>query len=196
MTLVWTVIIVLAVVVILLTVTVVALGREVGLLARRFPPAPALDAQDGPELGQAPMPIEATTMAGKPVVLTGAGDNSKVLLFVSTTCQACRDLMADMPGVVRDWPEETFIVVVSGTRGEVKKIEPKLAGLDVVWDERGRVSRQLGIAGLPLALLLDPGGRVVARGVTNNREMVSSLLQGRIRVVPADVWVDEAMDQP
>jgi methylamine dehydrogenase accessory protein MauD len=195
-TLVWTVIIVLAVVVILLAVTVVALGREIGLLARRLPPAPALDAQDGPELGVAPMLIEATTMAGKPVILTGADSDPKVLLFVSTTCQACRELIADVPGILRDWPGETFIVVVSGTRGEVKKVEPRLAGLDVVWDERSRISERLGISGLPLTLLLDPGGRVVARGVTNNREMVSSLLQGRIRVLPADVWVEETVEQP
>jgi len=191
-TLVWTVIVLLAVVVILLAVTVVALGREVGILARRFPAAPALDAQDGPEVGEVPLPIEAPTLAGSPTMLTGAGSNSRVLLFVSTTCQACRELIADMQGISRDWPEESFIVVISGSRAEIRKAQSRLADFDVVWDERGRVSRRLSISGLPFALLLDPDGKVVARGVTNNREMVSSLLQGRIRQLPADVWVDRA----
>ncbi len=191
MTLVWTVLGVLSVVVILLTVTVVALAREVGMLARRFPPAPALDAQDGPDVGEVPLPSEAMTLEGKSVTLTGADSDSRVLLFVSTGCRSCRELIGDMAAIRRDWPEQRLITVISGPRAEVRHEEPRLAGIDVVWDESGRIPSRLGIVGSPFALFLDADGTVVARGVANNREMVSSLLGGRLRKLPADVWVDE-----
>jgi methylamine dehydrogenase accessory protein MauD len=192
MTLVWTVVILLAVVVSLLAFAVVALAREIGLLARRLPPAPALDAQDGPEVGDIPQMLEATTSAGVPVLLTGAGGDPRVLLFISPTCQSCRELIADMTAITRDWPEERFIAVVSGPRSQVGKVQPQLAGVDVVLDERGRISDHLSISGQPFALVLDADGQVLARGVTNNREMISSLLEGRVRMLPADVWVDQA----
>lgn len=192
MSLVWTALVVLSTVVIILAVTVVALAREVGLLSRRLPPAPALDAQQGPEVGDTPAQIEATTLGGERVVLTGPSSDSRVLLFVSTRCQPCRELIADMRRLCKDWPTQHFVAVVSGSRAEVRAVEAQLAGIDVVWDERDRVSRNLSIEGQPFALLLEASGRVAARGVTNNREMVSSLLDGRVRALPADVWIRES----
>lgn len=195
MSLIWiTVIVVMAVVVIILAIAMLALAREVGLLSRRLPPAPALDAEQGPQVGDVPPLVEATTLSGKHVVLTGPGVHRRVLLFVSTRCQPCRELIADMPGIRKDWPTEHLIAVVSGSRLEVEAIERQLGGADIVWDERSRVSDRLGIEGLPFGLRLESSGRVAARGVTNNREMVSSLLDGRIRRMPADSWIEPQVE--
>jgi methylamine dehydrogenase accessory protein MauD len=192
MSVIWTAVIVtIAVVVIILAVTVVALAREVGLLARRLPPAPALDAQQGPEVGDIPPLVEAMTLNGKQVTLTGLGGDSRMLLFVSTRCQPCRELISDMAGIRKDWPTQHLIAVVSGSRSEVNAIERQFAGADIVWDEQGRVSRHLSIEGLPFGLVIESSGRIAARGVTNNREMVASLLDGRVRGVPADAWIEQ-----
>src|SRR5207247_1611308 len=47
---------------------------------------------EGPPLGEAPQPMEASDLDGRPVVVGGPG-REQLLLFVSPGCPVCRDVL-------------------------------------------------------------------------------------------------------
>lgn len=193
MTLIWLVVVVLAVIVSIEGLAIVALAREVGLMSRRLPPAPALDAGDGPGIGEILPIVTVKTITGQERTLTGPQPERQILLFLSSRCKPCLELIGELPGIRLDWPTERVLPVVSGPRDELLAIGDQLGSADsFAWDEFGRAAEALGVRGSPFALVTDRTGRVEARGVVNTREMVSSLLTGQVREGHPGMWVAES----
>lgn len=172
-------------------VAILALAREIGLLTRRLPPAPALKSDEGPGVGN-PLPpfdmIEVATGAARPIE-SGFG-RSAVLLFLSSRCKPCIALLNDLEAVAGDWPEIELVPIMSSpSRGEAKAAYEQSTYRGPLFVDRGAAMGAVGVTRTPHALLVSADGVVEAQGVVNNREMVGSLIEGRLRQQTAD-WAD------
>jgi thiol-disulfide isomerase/thioredoxin len=183
MTALWIAIAFLAVLSLAEAVAIVALARELGLLALRLPPAPALESGDGPAIGD-PLPSVAITPlhSGEQRVLQGPSLRPTVLLFLSSGCASCRDLLAELRAVEMDWPDYEFLPIISGPRNAVAAMVRKCGYSGLVYRDGGEAMQQAGVGVTPTALVVGTDGLVTAQGVVNSREMVSSLLSGRVHV--------------
>lgn len=179
----WVVVAALTVLSLAEAVAIVALAREVGLLAARLPPVPALESGDGPPIGSALPPLAAAALDGGGAVrLDGPTDRRRVLLFLSAQCATCDTVLTELPAVEQDWPDHEFVPIVSGPKTAVLAMVRRCRYAGRVLHGSGDTMTAVGISVTPSALVVDQRGTVTAQGVVNSREMVSSLLTGRVRV--------------
>lgn len=147
-----------------LGVTIVALARQVGTLHLRLGPRGALEIDtEGPEIGSAPLPLQARTERGDPVRLGGPGPG-RLVLFASASCSICREVAPAIPAVAR------------------------AAGLApiVVHDEDAE--RAFDVPGTPFLVILDEHGTVRAKGTVNNLEQVEGLVDTARRRAEEERW--------
>jgi hypothetical protein len=139
-----------------LGVAVLALAREVGMLRLAVGPQSALEIpEEGPARGTDSGLLEFfDPRAG------AAGFMLRLAVFTSEGCHLCRQLAPSVEFLARD-PH-----VSVATFDEVAHAEH--------WE-------RLGIPGSPYALVLDPAGRVVAKGTFNSLGQLESLLAGAER---------------
>jgi methylamine dehydrogenase accessory protein MauD len=191
----WTAIGCLSIVVALLCITVVALAREIGVMSRRLPEAPALDTRVGPEIGDVLPLTHVTTIDGQNAAIGGPSAQRRVVVFLSPGCSPCTELARELPEVVRDWPTYGFAAVLSGATPAIEAFVPLLGSeIELILDAQGALLRAIGVSGTPFTLVLDANGRVTARGVANNREMMASLLRGHVRSGSASSWIPEGAE--
>lgn len=93
-----------------------------------------------------------------------------VLNFWATWCGPCRAEMPTLNALQETLGGEEFAVALlaSGPRNEPEKIAKffQLEGIDALQshrDPRTAVSRDMGILGLPITVILDPNGKEIAR---------------------------------
>jgi hypothetical protein len=191
MTGVWLAIVGLALLAVAEAVAILALAREVGVLSKRLPPAPALESLEGPEPGTSLPSHRLRSLAdGKERALDAPSATRKVLIFMSTRCRLCADLLADLDGVARDWPDHEIVPILAGPHREAAEMVSRSGFTGPAWQDDGAAMRAVNIITTPRALVVGKDGTVVARGVVNNREMVSSLIQGRLREGEGALWVE------
>ena len=191
MTGIWLAIVGLALLAVAEAVAILALAREVGVLSKRLPPAPALESLEGPEPGtHVPILRLRTLPDGEERALDAPSGTRRVLLFMSTRCRLCADLLADLDGVARDWPDHQIVPILAGPHREAVEMVSRSGFAGPTWQDDGAAMRAVNIVTTPRALVVGEDGTVVARGVVNNREMVSSLIQGRVREGDGALWVE------
>lgn len=162
------------VLVVVLCVVVVALARQIGTLHLRLGPRGALELDDeGPALGEAPPPLDATDVEGRRVTIGGPG-RAQLVLFVSPGCKVCADVLPGVravadagelaPYVVTDMEPEATVRVLD--RSSVRA--PVVASVELASSYR--------IPGTPYAVVLDSMGIVRAKGTANNLEQLEGLV--------------------
>ena len=156
-----------------LCLIVVGLARQVGTLHLRLGPRGALELDDeGPPLGEAPIPIDAVDTSGAPVNIGGPGE-AQLLLFVSPTCGSCAEVLPSLSVVAREGTM-TPIVITDAEASAARTIATKRVGARVV--SSAEAVRLYEVPGTPYVVALDRGGVVRAKGTANNLEQMEGLV--------------------
>ncbi len=162
------------VLVVALCVVVLALARQVGTLHLRLGPRGPLElAEEGPPLGEAPMPTEAATMEGDTRVVGGPGDG-QFLLFVSPTCPICETVLPSLPAVASVGRMEPIVIADVESRGARKALHHKRIEAPVI--PAPSIVELYGVPGVPYAVVLDERGVVLAKGTVNNLEQMEGMV--------------------
>jgi len=90
-----------------------------------------------------------------------------VLNFWATWCTPCRAEMPSLDRLQVLMPELAVVPVATGRNSAVAIerffAEAGIAGLPVLRDPTSALSREVGVLGLPVTLIVDPEGREIAR---------------------------------
>ena len=191
MTGVWVAVVALSVLAVVEGIALVALAREVGLLSRRLPQAPALESMEGPAVGSSMPTLDVTDLRTRqPRTISPDGERKRVLVFLSTRCSVCNQLLSEMDGVILDWQDLDVVPILSGPRREAEDMVSRAGYAGPAVQDDGGAMRAAGILTTPRALVLDERGTVQARGVVNTREMVASMIEGNLRQAGGALWVE------
>lgn len=160
-------------------VTACAVGR-IRLVLR---PADApLITDDGPAIGER---VEAEVMNELVRHITpgiGWGNGRRVaVVFATPACAPCQDLLPHLVPAARRWKADTHVLVVLET-SEISESHPALEAwnrlpLPVLRDPDGELTANLAVRNRPFALLLDPLGVVLMKGVVSTGGHLDALAQ-------------------
>lgn len=171
LTLIWIVVLILAILVALDSLAMVALVRQVGLIHLRVAPIPALmDETEGPQPGEVlSLPAESPQSANE-------DHQSTVYAFISTTCSLCSPLLPGLEALARagqrvvlvsDAPREELDEYMATHRSRL----PAIVGSGVTASNR--------IPGVPFVVVADRARRVLAAGGVNSLEQIELLIDRR-----------------
>lgn len=163
-----------------LGVTVVMLGlmRQVGLLHERSSPMGAMITDHGPDIGDKAPELDLTDFAGRAVRIGGpaADGRQTLLMFTAPTCPVCDKLFPIIKSIAR--AEKISVVMISDGAPEEHR---RFLDSHDLGEIRYVVSAEAGMAfqvgKIPYGVLLDPQGTIRAKGLTNTREHLESLLE-------------------
>ncbi|MBB1491068.1 MULTISPECIES: methylamine dehydrogenase accessory protein MauD [unclassified Paracoccus (in: a-proteobacteria)] len=163
-----------------LGVTVVMLGlmRQVGLLHERSSPMGAMITDHGPDIGDKAPELDLTDFAGRAVKIGGpaADGRQTLLMFTAPTCPVCDKLFPIIKSIAR--AEKISVVMISDGAPEEHR---RFLDSHDLGEIRYVVSAEAGMAfqvgKIPYGVLLDPQGTIRAKGLTNTREHLESLLE-------------------
>lgn len=155
--------------------------RQIGILELRLGEDPgALITAKGLDRGSpAPDIAGQDAESGDQLRLSQFPSKARVLVFLSTTCLSCEQLVPHLNEVARTRGAEfDWLVICQGSRDECRafRTTTKLQ-LQVLVDESRQAESDYDVALTPFAYLLDWEGRVVIRGVVNNWQQLESLLE-------------------
>ncbi len=164
----------------LVVVVVVMLGliRQIGLLHERSAPMGALITDHGPDIGDAAPSFDVTDHRGAPLNIGGASATGRgtLLMFTSPTCPVCDKLFPLISSIAR--AEKLSVVMISDGAPEEHE---RFLGKHDLGAMRYVVSTEIGMAfqvgKIPYAVLLDKDGIIRAKGLTNTREHLESLIE-------------------
>lgn len=153
------------------------LFRRMRYLFTKVAPVGALMTSGGPAPGQTLAAYPLRALDGTALTVGGAQPTGTrtLLLFVSGTCPISRKMLPIAQDFVR---REAIDLLCLGDDTDAMQrdlvVRFGLAPSRFVNDPE--IGRVLGIDKLPFALLLDASGRIVAKGLVNNREHLESLV--------------------
>lgn len=159
------------------TVALLGLMRQVGLLHERSSPMGAMITDHGPDIGDAAPEFDLPDYFGQGVKIGGAsGGRPTLLMFTAPTCPVCDKLFPIIKSIAR--AEKIGVVMISDGAPEehARFLESHELG-----QIRYVVSAEIGMAfqvgKIPYGVLLDAEGVIKAKGLTNTREHLESLLE-------------------
>ena len=163
-----------------LGVTAVMLGlmRQVGLLHERAWPMGAMITDDGPDIGDKAPELDLKDFAGSKVKIGGpaADGRQTLLMFTAPTCPVYDKLFQIIKSIAR--AEKISVVMISDGAPEEHR---RFLDTHELGEIRYVVSAEAGMAfqvgKIPYGVLLDPQGTIRAKGLTNTREHLESLLE-------------------
>lgn len=169
------------VVIALLAVMMVGLLRQVGMLHERLGPVGALTLPGGPKVGDIAPAFDLPSLTGGQVRVGGMNEDgaSTLLFFLSPTCAICKTMLPILLSMAREHGGTRLVLASDGDEERQMKliIQEKLTDYPFVLSTD--LGRAHGVAKLPYAVLLDAEGRIVAKGLVNNREHVESLFEAQ-----------------
>jgi methylamine dehydrogenase accessory protein MauD len=174
--------VVLWIVVLALLAVVLALTRQVGVLHERIAPAGALMINRGLTVGEQAPVIDVVDLNGQELKV-GAGRSdglSTLILFLSPTCPVCESLLPVLQSSRKH--ERSWLQIVLASDGD-PAVHREFVRSRGLLDFPYVVSAPLGmtyqVSRLPFAALLDPAGKLRARGLVNSREHLESLFEAQ-----------------
>ena len=168
--------------IIAMALLIVGLFRQVGMLHERLGPVGALTLSGGAKVGEAAPLFELPSLTGGEVRIGGASADgrSTLLFFLSPTCPICKAMLPVLVSMTKEYRQSTRLVLASDgdEAAQMKMIlREKLSDYPFVLSTD--LGRAHGVGKLPYAVLLDPEGKVAAKGLINNREHVESLFEAQ-----------------
>jgi methylamine dehydrogenase accessory protein MauD len=156
-----------------------AFARELGVLFVRLGPIGALPGRQGPSVGATIPMREVVDIFGNTHEIGASGRESLLLVFISTSCSACEQILPGLATLSTNYRGIIRCVALSSTDRTpddlafAKKLVK--AGVTYVCDaEAWKLELQIGAT--PYAVLTDENGRVKSKGVVNNLEHLESLM--------------------
>jgi len=158
-----------------LCVVVVALARQVGTLHLRLGPRGALEMdEEGPPLGEAPVPVMLDDIHGRRVAVGGPGE-WQVVAFATLGCHLCAQILPSLPVAARG-RRATPIVIVDADSSEAKG-EFGNARSDAAVIASRSLPLDYAVPGTPYVVVLDDSGVVRSKGTVNNLEQLEGLIE-------------------
>lgn len=187
--------IILWVVVALLILLVLGLAREIGLLHRRLAAPGAVMTDEGLKIDEPAPGFQALQLPeGREVEFTPAGATDAVIVFLSTECGICRELM---PGLMRGWAEwkdrVRIALVCEGDENAVRKFQDEtgVVNLPLFVDPNAAIRTSYGISSTPHAFLLGRSGTVRLKGGVNSRDDIDRMVEGEARLANGQTVIAE-----
>lgn len=163
-----------------LGVTMVLLGlmRQVGLLHERSSPMGAMITDHGPDIGDTAPEFDLPDYFGRNVHIGGANPDGRqtLLMFTAPTCPVCDKLFPIIKSIAK--AEKISVVLISdGAPDEHKRFldSHELGPIRYVVSAEAGMAFQVGK--IPYGVLMDSQGVIRAKGLTNTREHLESLLE-------------------
>ncbi len=180
------VLIVLSIVTFVLLVGFILLSRQVGVLFERVAPMGALMTEAGLQMGDPAPVFSFESLTGGTVTVGGARDRSQLIFFVAPGCPVCKKLLPIVRRIRDD--EKRWLDVVLASDGELDRHGDFIArnGLaDFPYVLSATLGTALRVARLPYGVVIDEAGKIVSKGLVNNREQLESLLNAKDLGVPS-----------
>jgi hypothetical protein len=137
---------------------------------------PESRSEQGLEEGTLLKATEAFTVTGAPLVLPA--DRPTLLLFVSTTCDVCKEVRAALPRLVASRPQLSVVVVCVGRPAMVKAWAGEVANLvPVIADQRARIGSLYNVDLTPFCIAVGADGHVRASGIANTYDALDVAAQ-------------------
>ena len=161
-------------------VAVVMLGllRQVGLLHERSSPMGAMITDHGPDIGDAAPQFVLPDNAGAPVKIGGPSSEKRgsLLMFTAPTCPVCDKLFPMIKSIAK--AEKLSVVMISdGAPDEHERFLAKHELGEIRYVVSAEVGMAFQVGKIPYGVLLDADGVIRAKGLTNTREHLESLLE-------------------
>ena len=171
--------------VVVLCVVVVALARQIGTLHLRLGPRGALELDDeGPPLGEAPVPFDTTDIGGRAATIGGPG-TAQVLMFVSPGCMLCEQVLPSLPAIASSNDLAPYVLTDVDATESALVFGPKRLPAPVV--PAREIATAYEVPGTPYVVVLDRYGVVRAKGTVNNLEQMEGLVDtGRKRALESE----------
>ncbi|MDO5705181.1 MAG: methylamine dehydrogenase accessory protein MauD [Paracoccus sp. (in: a-proteobacteria)] len=158
------------------SVALLGLMRQVGLLHERSSPMGAMITDHGPDIGDAAPEFAVPDYFGRDIHIGGAAERPTLLMFTAPSCPVCDKLFPIIKSIAR--AEKINVVMISDGPPEEHARFLKTHELGQI---RYVVSAEIGMAfqvgKIPYGVLVDPEGVIRAKGLTNTREHLESLLE-------------------
>jgi methylamine dehydrogenase accessory protein MauD len=166
------------IIVALLTVAMAALARQIGLLHQRLPQTGARMGNIGPNLGDTAKPFVAQDLNGQTVYIPDPEKPYTLLVFVSDGCASCEQLAPAIIATAKQEQKHLKLVVIAfnGDEASNRAYAKKrgLSHLPFISSSESAVHFQVFTT--PYAVLLDPKGVVITKGLVNRREHLDSIV--------------------
>jgi peroxiredoxin len=151
---------------------IVVLSRHM----RRLYEARTPDAEHvGPAMGAVVPEMEVADIAGRSLSLGGVAPRKRLLLFLSPGCPGCRTAIRQVQQVPSDLAQ--LVLVWSMVPEQARDLaEEYQIRLPMVADGDRQLWKQFNITGVPFAVVVDEGGRVVAKAFAHMAEQLTALV--------------------
>ncbi len=169
-------------VVLALLIVVLALTRQVGVLHERIAPVGALMINRGLAVGEKAPTVDVVDLNGQAIRVGEERSDglSTLLLFLSPTCPVCESLLPVLKSSRKS--EQSWLRIVLASDGDPATHREFIRSHGLA-DFPYVISAPLGmtyqVSRLPFAALLDPAGKLRARGLVNSREHLESLFEAQ-----------------
>lgn len=174
-----------------LILLVVGMLRQIGQLQMKTDPEQGvLVTDDGLPLAEPAPAFEAREAFEDRVVSFPPGRRKAVVIFLSTTCQPCYELVPHLNGF---WEKERssyeFYIICSGSREQVREFARLYnAVFPMVYDADGEIVQRFQHRRTPYAYLVDEHGIVRMKGVVNEEKTLRALIQLRGTRRDEEAW--------
>jgi methylamine dehydrogenase accessory protein MauD len=139
----------------------------------------------GPEIGTKAPEVNASAIGGELITIGGAKTHYTLLLFLTPGCFSCDEMAPAFRGIARHERRQVDLVLI-GRGDEADNI--RYVGRHRLTEIQMIVSAEIhnlyGITGTPHAVLLEPNGAVLSKGMVNTAVHLESILN-TIDVPPA-----------
>ncbi|WP_046863197.1 methylamine dehydrogenase accessory protein MauD [Microvirga massiliensis] len=161
-----------------LGIVVVGLMRQIGLLHERSSPMGAMMTDHGPDIGDPAPAFNVVDYNGAPVRIGGPNPQKRatLLMFTAPTCPICDKLFPIIKSIAK--AEKISVILVSD--GQPDEHERFLKSHDlgsIPYVVSPEVGMRFQVGKIPYGVLLDASGTIRAKGLTNTREHLESLLE-------------------
>lgn len=162
--------------VLILALMLWALSRQVGVLFERVAPMGALVTDSGPAVGAASPQWSLTGLQSEPVQIGLPQTQAMLVFFLAPSCPVCKKLIPVLKALVRDEGSRLSLVLASDGPGDHLGFVREHGLQSVPYVLSAELGLSFRVSRLPYAVLIDPQGRVAAKGLVNSREQLDSLL--------------------
>jgi hypothetical protein len=152
---------------VVLAVLVLGVLRQVSLML----PPPARAAPSGPALGRR-LPRQLVTEIERVIPPGGIAENT-VLAFITESCVACQELLANLDGSGDLSSRERLVLVAKAPSPQFRGALME-TGVATVCDEKGEIWEACKVTSTPLLVRINSQGRVLAKEVTHRVESVAA----------------------